>query len=213
MKKRSSLLKFVGGLLLGVFVFAASAAGVYVGRIVAEKAIGLLDFRNRKEKVDYRFLKKNFNLGFERDKELKIFGARQAVMRQSTDYATQGEHSLWVEIPAGRSYPGIATEVYGKDCFDWSDMKEFSFDVYNEIEIPGRLTVKIKSGRDYPKKQYETDIGLPAQQTGRVKISRRELEGVLDLDRISAINIFMQDPRTTFYLYFDNFRVRSGDGK
>ncbi len=208
MKRPNRFLRFFGGGILGVVVFVLAGAGLYAGRVAGEKIINLLDFRNRKERVDYSFLKRNFALGFERDKELKVFDARQAAMKQSMEHATEGNHSLWVEIPAGRSYPGIATEVYGKDCFDWSDMEEFTFDVYNEIAIPAHITIKIKSGRNDPKKQYETGVDLPAQQTGRVKISRRELESVLDLECISAINIFMQDPRTTFYLYFDNFMVK-----
>jgi len=197
----------MGGVFPGVVVFLIALAGVYVGRIAGEKAINLLDFRNRKEKVDHKSLKRNFALGFEGEKEMKVFEARQAALRQSTQHVTQGNHSLWVEIPAGREYPGIATEVYGRDCFDWSDMEEFSFEVYNEISIPARLTIKIKSGRGEPKKQYETTLTLPVQETGRVKIFRKELEGALDLDRISGISVFMQDPPTTFYLYFDNLKV------
>ena len=213
MKRPNRLLRFAGGGILGIVVFVIAVVGVYAGRVAGEKVLNLLDFKNRKEKVDRSFLKRSFALGFEREKELKIFEARQAAMKQSMEHATEGNHSLWVEIPAGRSYPGIATEVYGKDCFDWSDMEEFTFDVYNEIEIPGRLTVKIKSGRDEPKKVYETTLTLPAQETGRIRIYRRELESVLDLDRISGINIFMQDPRTTYYLYFDNFSVRRTHGE
>jgi len=207
MKKRSKFSRFFGGIFLGIFIFVVFLGGIYVGRIGGEKLLNLLDFKNKREKVDYTFLKWNFKIGFEKNKELEVFQPHQAAMRQSTQYATQGQHSLWVEFPAGRSYPGIATEVYGKDCFDWSDMEEFSFDVYNEVEIPTHFTIKIKSGRDDPKKEFKTSLTLPAQETGRIKIARRELEYVLDLECISALNFFIEDPRTTFYLYFDNFKV------
>ena len=209
MKRPNRFLRFVSGVFLGLAVFALSVAGVYVGRMAGGKLLDYLDFGSPKEKVDYTFLKWNFKLGFERNKEVEVFAPRQAAMEQSTEHVTQGTHSLWVEFPAGRSLPGIATEVYGRDCFDWSDMEEFSFDVYNGIELPARLTVKLKSGRQDPKKQYETTLTLPAQETGRVRIYRRELESVLDLECVSGINIFMQDPATTYYLYFDNFRVVS----
>jgi len=210
MKRPNRVKRFAGGGVLGVLVFVLAIAGIYAGRIAGEKALDLLDFKNRREKIDYRFLKHDFHIGFEREKDLKVFQARQAAAKKSTEHATQGNYSLWVEIPAGRKYPGIATEVYGKDCFDWSDMTEFTFDVHNERTIPAPITIKIKSGRDDPKEQYETGIAVPARKTGRVRITRRELEHVLDLRCISAINIFMQDPRTTFYLYFDNFSVKRG---
>jgi hypothetical protein len=113
-------------------------------------------------------------------------------------------------MPAGRERPGIVMDVSGGDCFDWSNMKDFSFDVYNEIELPARLTIVIKSGRVNPRKEYRTTLTLPARETGRIKISRGELENVLDLSCISCIDIFMRRPPTTYYLYFDNMWVSQG---
>lgn len=210
MKKLNDLLRLIGGLVFGVFIFAISLAGVLAGRIGAEKLVDFLDTGSRKEKVDYTFLKLNFVLGFEKEKEIKVFEPRQAAVKPSPEHATQGNQSLWVEVPAGGERPGIAMEVYGADSFDWSGMKEFSFDVYNEIERPARLTIVIKSGRDDPRKEYRTTLTLPARETGRIRISRGELESALDLGCISCVDIFMQRPSTTYYLYFDNFRVSQG---
>ena len=206
----NSLFRFIGWSVFGIVIFAVSLVGVFVGHIGGEKLVDFLDAGNRKEKIDYTFLKLNFMLSFEKDKETKVFEPRQAAVKLSPEHATQANQSLWVEIPAGRERPGIVMDVSGGDCFDWSDMKDFSFDVYNEMDLPARLTIVIKSGRVEPRKEYRTTLTLPARETGRFKISRGELENALDLSCISCVDIFMQEPPTTYYLYFDNMRVTQG---
>lgn len=171
------------------------------------KAIDYFDIENKRLKVDRSFLKHNFTIGFEAEREFRIFDTEEAAYVISDEFAPEGKHSARVEFPSGREYPGFAIDVYGKDCFDWSDMEEFSFLVYNSIARPASIHIKIRSGEEYPKKEYETQIEVPAEVLAKVRVYRRELENILDLNKVSGLSIFMQDPPTSYILYFDDFRV------
>jgi hypothetical protein len=204
-----------GRLYLNIAVGIA-AVGVVLGFVyfsfkVANHVIDAFDPSLKKEKLDYRGLKENFFIGFDNPGDAKFFDAHESAFEITDAFAVQGKHSLKVEFPSGREFPGIGLEVFGRDCFDWSGMSELSFVVHNTIAIPGQMTVKIKSGVQYPKEVFETSQDLPAESTVRFKIKRNELEGAeLDLKRISGITFYVRDPRTSFIVYLDDIRVTKG---
>ncbi len=112
-----------------------------------------------------------------------------------------------VEFPPEAEYPGITFDLFGKECLDWSEMKEFSLDVYNSIELETGLTIQIRSGEKYPKKEFKKDYTVAPLQWTTIRISRDELARKLDLGKVSHLTIFMSSAPTTFRLYFDNMKV------
>jgi hypothetical protein len=198
----------LGILAGGIFVAILVVTG-FASFLLGNRLIDYLDLENRaKVKVDYSRLKKDFRIGFEIPEDRYLFQGHEASVVITDLSASGNEKALKVEFPSGREYPGMAMEVYGRECFDWGDMTEFTFDVYNEIVLDAPLTIKLRSGADYPKKDYEVGITIPARTKARCRVTRRELEGKLDLRKISGINLFMSDPRTSYILYFDNFVVQ-----
>ncbi|MFA5038118.1 MAG: hypothetical protein WC732_00375 [Candidatus Omnitrophota bacterium] len=198
------------------FFLGAAAVVVFLGLTffsykVTWRLLDYLDIEHKRPQADYSFLKEDFRLNFENERDLKVLDAAQAAFSRSVDFPSEGKYSLKVEFPSGREFPGVGLEVYGRDCFDWTQMEDFSFTVFNAIDAPARLTVHIKSGAAYPKKDYETTQEIPALSMARFRITRQELANMLDLNQISAVRLFMQDPRTTFFLFFDDMKVTRRD--
>jgi len=173
---------------------------------LGNKVIDLLTAEN-KPKINYAFLKNNFFISFEQDREKDIFSTNQSAYEISEKFATDGIKSIRIEMPSGREFSGIYIDVYDKDCFNWENMSEFSFDVLNDNIFSVNLKVKIRSGKQYPKKEYETSQNIPPNTKAKFKIKRVELEGVLDLGNISNLNFFVQDPITTVFLNIDNIKI------
>lgn len=196
-----------GGVALGGACVIGLGLVVFLGFKVGNRVIDYFDIENKREKIDYRPLKHDFKIGFEEDVQAKMFDAKMASRETTEEWASEGERSLKVEFPSGREFPGIAMEVYGRSCFDWSDMGDFSFVVFNAIDAPAHLSMKIRSGSDYPKKTFETGWDIPPKKVVKITIPRKELQDVLDLGSVSGISFFMQDPRTSYIFYFDDLKV------
>ncbi len=207
MNKNNSFAQLLRGVLLGSFFLLATATLVLFAYKIGLRLIDFFDIANKRPKIDYSSLKHDFKLDFESDKDANIFESFEAAHEIALFPGRPGQHALRVEFPSGREFPRLVFDVYGKDCLDWSDMAEFSFYVFNSIDRPAPFQIKIRSGGQYPKKEYETKVEAPANSLAKVKISRQELESVLDLSKISAISIFMHDPLTSYILYFDDFKV------
>lgn len=205
MEKKNSNIFF--GFFLGGLSIAAFLGLAYFSFRVSNQLIDYLDIGHKRPAADYSFLKEDFRLCFENDRDLKVFDPREAAFIRSGSHAIEGKYSMRAEFPSGRQFPAIGLEVYGKDCYDWSNMEEFSFSVFNAIDAPARLTVHLKSGAAYPKKSFETTQEVPPLSLAMFRIDRSELENALDLGHISAINFVMNDPTTTFIMYFDDIKV------
>ncbi|MGE5280655.1 MAG: hypothetical protein ACM3L6_07935 [Deltaproteobacteria bacterium] len=203
---KSRILRFCGALALWVVIFGLSVGGFYAGLRGGSGLVAALTAEARGPRPDYAFLRMRFGLGFENDKDVSAFQPHHAAARPSTEHATQGLQSLEVEFPAGDASAGIAIDLDGEECFDWSRMEALSFDAYNAASVPAPVTIRLNSGPAEPRKQFETTVTLPAQETAKVTIGRAELAPALDLGCVSGIDIFMAHPPTTYFLYFDNFR-------
>ena len=175
-----------------------------IGTRIIDKAEGMTQEKRENPLKD---VQDKFFLSFESPADMGIFQFPDSGAELSKAVASEGKQSLLVEFPSGGAYPGMMFEVMGKDCLNWSDLKEFSFDVFNSSSVDCVLTVKLKSGEKYPKRDFERNITIPPMQWTTIRFTRDELAKRLDLSKISYLNMFMHDPRTTFKLYFDNMRV------
>lgn len=199
------------GFFLGASAVFSFLVLTFFSYKVVNKLLDYLDIEHARPPADYSYLKEDFRLSFENERDLKVLGASEAAFSRSPDFPTEGKNSLRVEFPSGREFPGVGLEVFGRDCFDWTNMEDFSFTVFNAVDAPAHLIVHIKSGTSYPKKDFETSQDIPSLAMARFRITRQELESTLDLNQISAIRFFMQDPRTTFFLYLDDIKVTRRD--
>lgn len=198
------LLGIVSSILL-LFLFVISAAVFYK---TVSLAINKADFRMKHADLgQINRLTKEFFLSFEGPEELSIFTARNAGLSWSNKFASEGSHSMLVEFPAGIEDPGFIFESTAGSCFDWTGFKEFAFDVVNDTDISVSIAVRIKTNADDYTRVYEHSFDIPSKRKYTVRISKAELEGLIDFKKICYLNIFTGEPSTTFYLYFDNMRV------
>ena len=209
MKKKSLLIlgTFSTVLLIGLFFLNA-----YFFYRLTNHFLWKLAYPDKKENSkQIEELLKHFQIDFEQDQDLLLFEAKETGMEISKRFATRGRHSLLVEFPAGAEFPGITLETFGSKCFDWSNVEALVFDVLNVAKLEVGLTIKLKSGKKYPKSDFEKKVMLPPLKPVTIVVTRQELKNLLDLKNISYLNFHMRDPRTTFFLYIDNIRVvRSG---
>jgi len=202
-KITTSVLGIVTGSL---FVIAVMGSGV-VSYKLTKRLINFVDITELQWNKQVTAIAKQFKLSFERPEELKIFQAQESGVEISQEFATKGDHSLLVEFPPQHSYPGITFDLFGKECLDWSKMKEFSFDTFNIVNKSKVLIVQIRSGEKYPKPEFKKEFTLPARDKSTIRISREELSKKIDLNKVSHLTIFMARPATTFRVFFDNMRI------
>jgi hypothetical protein len=203
MVKRTRL--FVIGFVAGMSVFVAASAITFISFKVGNRLIDLSE--RYLSKKNYKKKQIVFPISFEKQNEWQIFETNEASSVISDNFASDGKGSLLVEFPAGVSMSTLVFEVFGKECLDWSEASEFAVDVFNSTEATAYLELKIKSGSKYPKRVFEKSIRLPAGSKSTIKVNIDELKNKLDVSKISYLNFFMQDPTTTFLVYFDNMRL------
>lgn len=203
-----SILQFVGGIITAGLLLVFSMITGYISYGKTESLIARAqDAFEHRGTGQFARVADDFALSFETEDDMKLFQARAAGLEISDKFATDGKKSLLVEFPSGNDIPGFFFDITGKNCLNWSGLKEFSFDLYNTTKKDGVLIIRIKSGEKYPKRVFHKEIGIPANNTARVSISRDELQGMVDLSTISHLNIYMHDPSTSYKVYFDNMRV------
>lgn len=197
------------GIFAGVIIMLSSMASGVMGFNFAKRIINRIGDNLRGKKS--LNIPKDFMVSFENERDFTIFSTNQAASEISDKYATDGKHSLIVEYPSGVGISAMIFEAYGKDCLNWQGADGFAFDITNSIDAQAHLTLKIKSGKKEHKKSFEKELTLPPLKTVRILVKSREMENYLDMHEISYINFFMQDPQTTFKLYYDNFKVIRND--
>ncbi len=132
---------------------------------------------------------------------------------RSEEHATEGRQALKVDFPGGAQFPGIQLEVFGRHFFKWKGQRILLADVFNASVSKVDLQIKIKSGKEYPKKSFERTFPLAAQKGTTIEIPIAELGQQLDLEHISCLNFFLISPQEQTTIYFDNIRVVGAEGK
>jgi|GEM_PF-3283061 len=202
------LFLFIGGVICAAILLVCGGVTGYLfyskGEHLIEQATSMFEHRGTER---FARVGNDFNLSFESEQDVDLFQANGVSMELSEQFATAGKKSLLVEFPSGTDVVGIMFDIIGKNCLNWSGLKEFSFDIYNSTNASGVLIIRIKSGEKYPKRLFSKEIGIPANGKTTISISHDELAAMVDLSAISHLNIYMHDPSTSFRVYFDNMRV------
>jgi len=199
--------KILFGFILSVVILAISFGGLLAGKSATSWLLTVLDFESRRREAESAARLNPFSFSFEASDDVKIFQARKVGIAISEKIASLGKRSLEVEFPPRHDYPGIWFELYGKQMLNWNGIKEFAFDVFNSMPLDASLVVQIRSGQEYPKKEYKATFSLKPEQWTHVVIAVDDLAQSIDLTTVSHMTIFMSNQATTYRLYFDNMRA------
>ena len=152
-----------------------------------------------------------FHIDFETASDLKFFQLTDGLYAEiSSEKASSGRHSLFLEFPKGAAYPGLYWEVYSeKQLIDLSGANAFGFDAYNNGMTNVPIVIKIKANKNYPKDVFEKTVILQAGKWNKVRIPVSELARKLDVSKISYIKVFIPSPKMTFEIFLDNLGVFS----
>ncbi len=201
-------------LKVGIFVGMLVTFLVLVGSYVVYKSIkdSRSDVTTKSMHSKISSLQKHFFITFESRVDINLFENNDgAVSKQSLEFATNGQKSLLVEFPKGRSFPGLQLEVFGRDVFNWKLGKFFLLDVYNPNKGKLKLNVKIKSGKNYPKKSFEKVFTLDESEGRTIRIKIKEIAKEIDINKISYINFFVSSPNKKQTLFLDNIRISQSE--
>ncbi len=211
--KRNKTIVFISGLITGFLLIGATLGNGILFYKLGGRLIDILSSKAESKENIQSAIPERLNLSFENPEDSLIFRIRDAAAEVSDTYASEGKRSFLVEFPGGRPNPGIFFDIIGRRCLNWSNMKSFSFDVFNSGNARGSLYVQLKSGEKYPKRVFKKEFELQPLSWTKVAINHGELENKLDLDKISHLTLTIIEPYTTFKLYFDNMKVTDDSEK
>lgn len=206
---RKKLKLFLAGVCSGLLLVI-----LILGSFFGSYKLGfcLLNFSDnsfqRKNSVYVKRMVTGSRISFESPEDLKIFSASESKITQDEEFATDGKRSLLIEFIAGTNYPGIFFDVMGNDCLDWSNLKTLSFDIRGDANAAVKITLKIKSGSEYPKRSFEKEFDIPQNEIVKISIDKDDITKSLDLSKISYFKIFLDTPETTYSLYLDNIELK-----
>ncbi len=127
----------------------------------------------------------------------------------SDQNVTSGQKCLKMEV-----YPS-SNPCLGLNDFqpDWSGYSVLKFDIYNQENIPLRLTIRIDDKKDIPpyRNRYNSTVALN-KGANHVSIPLNSLvtsdaKRKLNLSRIERVLIYLEQSRVKRTLYLDNLRL------
>ncbi len=213
---RDVVIAFLLGVVMGagaVLTYLFSQGEGQVSRTVAQvQVVNSIKKAFKSSGPDFKVGRKGLFLDFETEKDVKFFQLTDGLYAEvSSERASSGKRSLFLEFPKGASYPGLYWEVFESDkVIDISGCDYFGFDVYANSQFDIRLEVKLKSGKNYPKKVFERTVVARARQWTKVRIPISELRASINPAEISYIKVFIPSPATTYELFLDGFGCYKG---
>lgn len=208
MNKSRRTFFFISGIASGFLLVGLILGSVFISYKLGFSVLNMCDSYSQNKKAGYviHFIPGS-RISFESSDELKMFEQAETSVILDDKFATNGKHSLLIEFPAGTNYPGIFFDVMGKNCLNWKDMKTLSCEVLGDPDATARITLKLKSGADYPKKSFEKEFTIPAKTLVKISVTKEELAKHLDLGKISYMKLFIETPGSTYQLRLDNIEL------
>lgn len=208
---KDNIIHLLLGVIIGIFFTAASAVVLYKV-IKSPKSLKLFSTLKQLKKLPkYKgnFGNKGFYLGFEKQIDFNFFNAAEnASCEISNEHTTQGRHSLKVKIKPNSEAPGVLWEVFRNDVLNWQKGKELHFDVFNDTATAVQLTIRLKSGQDYPKPLYSLVVDLQPLRSNQICIPLSDIAGSCNTKQISYIKFYVLSPQNETVLFFDNLGIR-----
>lgn len=193
----------------GFIAVVLISTGIFIFYKLGSPVLNMCESYSKNKKGSYtkKFIPTS-RISFESPDDLKIFEPAETTIMLDEKFATDGKHSLLIEFPAGTNYPGIYFDVMGKNCLNWSSLETLSFDIQGDSNAATKITLKIKSGSEYPKRSFEREFDIPQGKTVKISINKDEMAKSLDLSKISYLKIFIDTPRDSYSLHLDNIELK-----
>ncbi|MCP4172168.1 MAG: hypothetical protein GY758_15500 [Fuerstiella sp.] len=150
---------------------------------------------------------------FERPLELGSWKVRNATMTRSTEWSTDGEHSLKVQLQAAR-YPSLS---FFWPAADWQGYQMFAVDFRNPADTPLTLTVKVQDrqhglssmGRS---DRFSRNVVLASGEVRTVAIAVSDIRQApknrsMQMDQISLVEVFASGLKERAGFFVDNLRL------
>jgi len=208
---KDNVIHLLLGVIIGIFFTAASAVVLYKV-IKSPQSLNLFEKKKQlKKSPKYKgnFGNKGFYLSFEKQNDINFFTPTEKVVAEISDeHATRGKHSLMVKIKPGMEAPGILWEVFRNDVLNWQKGKELHFDVFNAATNAVQLTIRLKSGQDYPKALYSQPVELQPLKNNHISIPLSDIAGSCNIKQMSYIKLYVLSPQSETVLFFDNLGIR-----
>ncbi|MCK4463105.1 MAG: DUF4091 domain-containing protein, partial [Candidatus Omnitrophica bacterium] len=211
--KKDNIIFLLIGLLIGIFITSIGGIAAYKIMKGTKQDSRYEAKRESTRKTVFKKAdpRKDFYLSFENKSDLDIFKPTDnAEVEISELNATYGKNSLMVKIRPGSGYPGLTWEVYGKHVQNWSNAKDFHFDVYNNTEDYISLNVKFKSGKKYPKKSFSRSVRFEPLKMNRIKIPIKDIAYSCNIAEMSYVKLFVQPPAKEIVFFIDNIGTKQG---
>jgi len=126
----------------------------------------------------------------------------------SNKHSTSGQKSLKMELYPS-PYPGITLNHFNPD---WSKYTLLKFGIYNEEQLPLRLTIRIddKKNPSYSNRYNHTiilqcgmnNISIPLTNVGTSGTGRK-----INLTNVQKMILFLSSPKEKRVIYLDNVRL------
>lgn len=141
---------------------------------------------------------------FENASEVAVFSPSGLHARQSVEHATDGTHSLQVEVKGSEidSWPGLR---YVPTNPDLSAYAIIAYDVFLKGETPVTIKWRIEdaTGREI----FLSSTTNPCKNKVELWLRRNMYE--IDFRQIKSIYAYFSNPKSDSILYFDNFRFET----
>ena len=199
------------GIIIGIFFTAVSVIVLYKVIKNPHSLKLFLTQKRVKNSLKYKsnFGNKGFYLGFEKNNDFYFFTPTENVNSEiSNEYATQGKHSLKVQIKSNSEAPGILWEGFRNNTLNWKEGTDLHFNVFSNNESIVQLTIRLKSGRDYPKALYSLSVELQPLQNNHISIPLSQIATSCNLQQISYVKFYVESPQNEIVLFFDNLGIR-----
>lgn len=151
---------------------------------------------------------------FERSREFRNWNSHSAVLTQSTEWATDGDHCAKLKLSSG-NYPGMLMTWFERD---WSNYSHLHLDLNNPSDIDLQIVLKLHDHQHVingfaDEDRFHEVISVPARKVVSLQIPLAEVKNSptnrqMDLDQMWTIDLFAIHLQESAVLLVDGLRLQ-----
>ena len=140
---------------------------------------------------------------FEKEEDIKVWQIQGVKVERTTEFVPEGEYALKVFFPGSEidTWPGFYKELFLKES-DWTNFEGLVFDVYNPMDEPVMIYLRIDDREG--NKFFWSSTCIPK----KITTINLETDVIVDvnLKKLKGFLVYIRMPRKNYTLIFDNFR-------
>lgn len=216
----ANLLGATSGILLSSSREALSFRNKWFRQLLALSFIGIASFSGIRGMWDTLAARQMFPVlaDFESSSQLLRWNPREAQLRRSQEYASEGNYSGRLDLDRGR-YPGASLEL---PEMAWTDYEVLAFDLFwnpspslhqlnTNRSFPVHIKLEDRGPNDTTADRFETTVTLtPGKNAIRIPLDdvrRGPVDRTLDLDQMCIFSLFTVHPEESAVLFLDRVRL------